>query len=137
MFYIDLSLKFGSLIDHRAAVTIALCWNFAQLFEIMLKWYFLPFLKGWRYGRWKLPCDRVSGWRFIWKSVQRKAQVHRPGFLRNFWYYLRYSFVVFLLFIFLFILKLQTVAMKFIPKHGKSEKDILNLRQEIEVPFMI
>lgn len=23
--------------------------------------------------------------------------------------------------------------MKFIPKHGKSEKDILNLRQEIEV----
>lgn len=46
MFYIDLSLKFGSLIDHMAAVTIALCWNFAQLFEIMLKWYFLPFLKG-------------------------------------------------------------------------------------------
>ncbi|KAL3641597.1 hypothetical protein CASFOL_012412 [Castilleja foliolosa] len=27
----------------------------------------------------------------------------------------------------------QTVAMKFIPKHGKSEKDILNLRQEIEI----
>lgn len=27
----------------------------------------------------------------------------------------------------------QTVAMKFIPKHGKSEKDIHNLRQEIEV----
>ncbi|CAA0833278.1 Serine/threonine-protein kinase TIO, partial [Striga hermonthica] len=26
-----------------------------------------------------------------------------------------------------------TVAMKFIPKHGKSEKDILNLRQEIEI----
>lgn len=28
---------------------------------------------------------------------------------------------------------LQTVAMKFIMKHGKSDKDILNLRQEIEV----
>ncbi|KAJ4959545.1 hypothetical protein NE237_026656 [Protea cynaroides] len=27
----------------------------------------------------------------------------------------------------------QTVAMKFILKHGKSEKDILNLRQEIEI----
>ncbi|KAK9990363.1 hypothetical protein SO802_025348 [Lithocarpus litseifolius] len=27
----------------------------------------------------------------------------------------------------------QTVAMKFIMKHGKSEKDILNLRQEIEI----
>lgn len=27
----------------------------------------------------------------------------------------------------------QTVAMKFIMKHGKSEKDIHNLRQEIEV----
>ncbi|KAL7148444.1 hypothetical protein ABFS83_06G179000 [Erythranthe nasuta] len=27
----------------------------------------------------------------------------------------------------------QTVAMKFIPKHGKSEKDIFNLRQEIEI----
>ncbi|XP_073053905.1 serine/threonine-protein kinase TIO-like isoform X2 [Primulina eburnea] len=27
----------------------------------------------------------------------------------------------------------QTVAMKFIPKHGKTEKDILNLRQEIEI----
>lgn len=27
----------------------------------------------------------------------------------------------------------QTVAMKFIPKHGKSDKDIHNLRQEIEV----
>ncbi|KAL6532105.1 hypothetical protein OROGR_014075 [Orobanche gracilis] len=27
----------------------------------------------------------------------------------------------------------QTVAMKFIPKHGKSEKEILNLRQEIEI----
>nr|GMD53662.1 serine/threonine-protein kinase TIO [Ipomoea batatas] len=27
----------------------------------------------------------------------------------------------------------QTVAMKFIPKHGKSEKDIHNLRQEIEI----
>ncbi|KAK6128127.1 hypothetical protein DH2020_038130 [Rehmannia glutinosa] len=27
----------------------------------------------------------------------------------------------------------QTVAMKFIQKHGKSEKDILNLRQEIEI----
>ncbi|XP_057788862.1 serine/threonine-protein kinase TIO isoform X1 [Salvia miltiorrhiza] len=27
----------------------------------------------------------------------------------------------------------QTVAMKFIPKHGKSEKDVLNLRQEIEI----
>lgn len=30
-------------------------------------------------------------------------------------------------------LLLQTVAMKFILKHGKSEKDIQNLRQEIEV----
>ncbi|KAL3524521.1 hypothetical protein ACH5RR_017355 [Cinchona calisaya] len=27
----------------------------------------------------------------------------------------------------------QTVAMKFIPKHGKSDKDIHNLRQEIEI----
>ena len=27
----------------------------------------------------------------------------------------------------------QTVAMKFILKHGKSDKDIENLRQEIEV----
>lgn len=27
----------------------------------------------------------------------------------------------------------QTVAMKFIMKHGKSDKDIHNLRQEIEV----
>lgn len=30
---------------------------------------------------------------------------------------------------------LQTVAMKFIVKHGKSDKDIDNLRQEIEVYF--
>lgn len=29
----------------------------------------------------------------------------------------------------------QTVAMKFILKHGKSDKDIENLRQEIEVSF--
>lgn len=29
----------------------------------------------------------------------------------------------------------QTVAMKFIVKHGKSDKDIDNLRQEIEVYF--
>jgi hypothetical protein len=28
---------------------------------------------------------------------------------------------------------MQTVAMKFILKHGKSDKDIDNLRQEIEV----
>ena len=28
---------------------------------------------------------------------------------------------------------LQTVAMKFIMKHGKSDKDVQNLRQEIEV----
>ena len=32
-----------------------------------------------------------------------------------------------------FSLLIQTVAMKFIMKHGKSEKDIHNLRQEIEV----
>lgn len=44
-----------------------------------------------------------------------------------------------LLVLFLFVLlpnvgiDWQTVAMKFIPKHGKSEKDIHNLRQEIEV----
>lgn len=34
------------------------------------------------------------------------------------------------------MLDLQTVAMKFIPKHGKSEKDIHNLRQEIEVSWI-
>lgn len=33
----------------------------------------------------------------------------------------------------LFFAIMQTVAMKFILKHGKSEKDIHNLRQEIEV----
>jgi hypothetical protein len=32
---------------------------------------------------------------------------------------------------------LQTVAMKFILKHGKSDKDIENLRQEIEVSFHV
>lgn len=32
---------------------------------------------------------------------------------------------------------LQTVAMKFILKHGKSDKDIENLRQEIEVSFRV
>ena len=31
----------------------------------------------------------------------------------------------------------QTVAMKFIMKHGKSDKDIQNLRQEIEVLFPV
>lgn len=31
--------------------------------------------------------------------------------------------------------QLLTVAMKFIVKHGKSDKDIDNLRQEIEVYF--
>ncbi|KAK4351069.1 hypothetical protein RND71_030382 [Anisodus tanguticus] len=31
----------------------------------------------------------------------------------------------------------QTVAMKFIPKHGKSEKDIHNLRQEIEITVSV
>jgi fused-like protein len=29
----------------------------------------------------------------------------------------------------------QTTAMKFIMKHGKSDKDIKNLRQEIEVKY--
>lgn len=32
---------------------------------------------------------------------------------------------------------LQTVAMKFIMKHGKSDKDIQNLRQEIEVSVSV
>lgn len=32
-----------------------------------------------------------------------------------------------------FVADFQTVAMKFIMKHGKSDKDIHNLRQEIEV----
>ena len=31
------------------------------------------------------------------------------------------------------VILIQTVAMKFILKHGKSDKDIHNLRQEIEV----
>lgn len=32
---------------------------------------------------------------------------------------------------------LQTVAMKFIMKHGKTDKDIQNLRQEIEVLLVV
>lgn len=32
-----------------------------------------------------------------------------------------------------FLSLIQTVAMKFILKHGKTDKDIRNLRQEIEV----
>lgn len=35
--------------------------------------------------------------------------------------------------IFAMFLQAKTVAMKFIMKHGKTEKDIHNLRQEIEV----
>lgn len=37
----------------------------------------------------------------------------------------------------MFVALVQTVAMKFILKHGKSEKDIHNLRQEIEVLLSI
>lgn len=35
--------------------------------------------------------------------------------------------------VFIIIIFFQFVAMKFILKHGKSEKDLHNLRQEIEV----
>jgi fused-like protein len=35
------------------------------------------------------------------------------------------------------LILIQTVAMKFILKHGKSDKDIHNLRQEIEVTAAI
>lgn len=50
----------------------------------------------------------------------------------------KFSLYFLLIFIFLFVILLhifqyQTVAMKFIMKHGKTEKDIHNLRQEIEV----
>lgn len=109
-------------------------------------------------GGGKLSCDRVGGRGFVWKSLQGPAEIHWSGLLQLpddnhcpfswFWYPIFMNgFVVYLIYEYLDSyccplrgmccniknVEMQTVAMKFILKHGKSDKDIENLRQEIEV----
>ena len=82
-----------------------------------------------------LPCHRPRRGGLLWQGLQGQAQVHSPGqphsALPGFgWILCLYNSYA----LFSSVLSLvQTVAMKFILKHGKTDKDIHNLRQEIEV----
>ncbi|CAI0412876.1 unnamed protein product, partial [Linum tenue] len=99
---------------------------------------FIAHFSSLKHGAGGLPCDRASWGRIFWaKSIKADANalarlMSRPNFDSFHMLFQEHPPWIPLILL-LLVHPWQTVAMKFIMKQGKTEKDVHNLRQEIEI----